>query len=157
MRKLVAALIATLCMSIAAPSLAEAKLYHSKAKVSYAKRSLRGYTCGLTQRRYFGISDPKYNLALNWARFPHTSPQAGAVVVQTRKGRALGGGRGGHVSRIVSVTGQCTAVVLDSRGRPYSRNICRNLVAYVMPRGISQPHHYQQLAFADFRRSEGNN
>lgn len=90
----------------------------------------RGFRCGATQRAYFGVGS---NLALDWAKdFPHVSAQPGAVVVQTRKGRALGGGQGGHVSRIVQLTGSCRAIVADDRGQ-YERDICSHLVAYVMP------------------------
>ena len=89
--------------------------------------------CGRTQRAYFHIADRSLNLALEWARkFRHVAAQPGAVVVQRRHGRALGGGPGGHVSRIVRNTGHCRAVVSDNAGT-YERDICRNLVAYVMP------------------------
>lgn len=97
-----------------------------------AHRARRGgFICGLTQRLHFGLP-PKFNLALAWAELPHTFAAPGAVVVQRRKGRALGGGPGGHVSRIVSVVGQCRAVVTDEKGT-YERDICKNLVAYVRP------------------------
>lgn len=91
------------------------------------------FICGLTQRKHFGLTDKRLNTALYWAKaFPHVSAQPGAVVVQRRTGRALGGGPGGHVSRIESVVGQCRAIVTDERGT-YERDVCRNLVAYVMP------------------------
>jgi len=90
------------------------------------------YICGVTQARFFGLPESQFALALNWASLPHTDAHAGAVVVQRRSGHALGGGPGGHVSRIVEVTGQCRAVVTDNTGT-YSRDICRNLVAYVQP------------------------
>lgn len=92
------------------------------------------YICGVTQARFFGLPESKFALALNWATLPPTDAHAGAVVVQRRAGHALGGGPGGHVSRIVQVTGQCRAVVTDESGT-YSRDICRNLVAYVQPTG----------------------
>jgi hypothetical protein len=91
------------------------------------------FICGLTQRLHFGLP-AKYNLAMNWASLPHTHAAPGAVVVQRRKGRALGGGPGGHVSRIESIIGQCRAVVTDEKGT-YERDICVNLVAIVNPRG----------------------
>jgi hypothetical protein len=78
------------------------------------------------------LRDPDFALALHWATLPHTTPHAGAVVVQTRRGRALGGGPGGHVSRIVEVLGECRAIVADARGQ-YSRDICRNTIAIVQP------------------------
>jgi hypothetical protein len=90
------------------------------------------YVCGITQARYFGLRDPDFALALHWATLPHTDPHPGAVVVQRRAGRAEGGSPGGHVSRIVEVTGRCRAIVTDDRGT-YSRDICRALVAYVQP------------------------
>lgn len=91
------------------------------------------FICGLTQRLYFGIRDPALNLAREWARrFPHVAARPGAVVVQWRTGRALGGGPGGHVSRIVNVVDACHAVVTDEKGT-YERDICRRLIAYVVP------------------------
>ncbi len=94
----------------------------------------RGFICGATQMAHYGITDPKYRLALNWSGMQHVSAQPGAVVVQRRNGRALGGGPGGHVSRIVEMKGQCRAIVADDRGQ-YERDICSRLVAYVMPGG----------------------
>ena len=99
--------------------------------LAHRHRSFGHFICGLTQRLHFGLG-PEFNLALHWAVLPHVGAQPGAVVVQRRAGQALGGGPGGHVSRIVSVTGQCRAVVTDDKGT-YERDICRNLVAYVMP------------------------
>lgn len=96
------------------------------------------YTCGKTMCRMFGIAKcGSLALALEWAKtFPRVAqPAPSVVVVQRRKGRALGGGPGGHVSRIVSVTGPCRAIVQDNRGR-YERDICRNRVALVSPRGM---------------------
>lgn len=92
----------------------------------------RGFICGATQARYFGTGS---NLALQWAKdFPHTStPAVDVVVVQTRKGRALGGGPGGHVSRIVQPISECRAIVADENGQ-YERDICKNRVALVVPR-----------------------
>jgi hypothetical protein len=89
------------------------------------------FICGLTQRLHFHLP-PKYNLALAWADLPHAQPAPEVVVVQRRHGRALGGGPGGHVSRIVSVISQCRAIVIDEKGQ-YERDICKNLVAYVRP------------------------
>ena len=91
-----------------------------------------GFNCGRTQAAHFGLG-PAFALALHWAVLPHTSAHPGAVVVQRRAGRALGGGPGGHVSRIVSVQSHCRAIVTDNVGT-YSRDICHNLVAYVQPR-----------------------
>ena len=105
----------------------------AEAHHRYHRLGHHGFICGLTQRIYFGIKDTTLNLALEWARkFPHTSAQPGAVVVQRRHGHALGGGPGGHVSRIISVNGACRATVTDEKGT-YERDICKNLVAYVIP------------------------
>src|SRR5260221_4891861 len=91
--------------------------------------------CGSTQARYFGL--PRmvngHNLwqAREWARaFPHTTAHAGAVMYQH------GGGPTGHVSRIVSVNGTCTATVADERGQ-YERNICIRGAVFVDPNGNS--------------------
>ena len=91
------------------------------------------FICGATQMAHYGITDTKYRLARNWADMPHVSAQPGAVVVQTRRGRALGGGPGGHVSRIVQPISECRAIVADEKGQ-YERDICKNRVALVVPR-----------------------
>ena len=93
------------------------------------------FNCGKYQCRIHGIKNcGSLALALEWAKkFTRVNqPAPGIVVVQTRKGRALGGGRGGHVSKIVSVTSPCRAIVQDNRGR-YERDICKNRVALVAP------------------------
>ena len=93
------------------------------------------FICGLTQRLYFGIKDTSLNLALEWKRkFPHVAAAPGMVVVQHRRGHALGGGPGGHVSRIVSLVGACRAIVADEKGT-YERDICKNGAVYVNPHG----------------------
>lgn len=89
-----------------------------------------GFNCGRYMSHVFKIKTRA--LALSWAAFPHTFATPGVVVVQRRKGRALGGGPGGHVSRIVSLLAPCRAVVNDNAGT-YERDICKNLVAYVSP------------------------
>lgn len=98
----------------------------------------REFNCGWSMCGRLGISKEQCRklglpLALNWPnRFQRvTYPAPGVVVVQSRRGRALGGGRGGHVSQIVSVDANGnTAIVRDNRGT-YRRNIKRNLVALV--------------------------
>jgi hypothetical protein len=95
----------------------------------------RNFNCGRTMCRLVGIKNcGSLALALQWAhKFPRTTAQPGAVVVQRRKGRALGGGPGGHVSLIVSVDANGnTAIVRDDKGT-YRRNIKKNLVAFVSP------------------------
>lgn len=114
-------LIAATIMLLLLPVSAQARQRHRH----------HGYICGLTQARYFHLP-ARYALALNYADLPHTDPHPGAVVVQRRKGRALGGGPGGHVSRIVENISQCVARVTDEKGT-YTRDICKNLVAYVQP------------------------
>lgn len=82
------------------------------------------FNCGRVQMAYFGLHDPCLALASCWLRYSRTTPHAGAVVFNWRKGHALGGGPGGHVSHIVQVMNQCEAIVSDDRGT-YARNICR--------------------------------
>jgi len=89
----------------------------------------RGYTCGLYLRQQFGLP-AAFNLARNWLSLPRASLQHGAVVVSSRKGRALGGGPGGHVVKVVEVIDSCTAIVNDNRGT-YKRNICKNQLGIV--------------------------
>ena len=72
-----------------------------------------------------------YNLwqAREWTRaFPHTTARAGVVMYQH------GGGPTGHVSRIVQLTGSCTATVTDDAGT-YERNICSRGATFVDPNG----------------------
>jgi|SRR5665647_1061677 len=116
-------LIAATIMLLLLPVSAQARQHH---------RRHHGYICGATQADYFHLPRSKYALALTWDGLPHTDPHPGAVVVQRRAGRALGGGPGGHVSRIVQNVSQCLAVVADEKGT-YTRDICKNLVAYVQP------------------------
>ena len=92
------------------------------------------FDCGRTAKRLTG-STCGSALALEWARnCPHTYAHAGAVVVSRRHGRALGGGPGGHVALIISVIDSCHATVRDEKGT-YERDICKNQVAIVEPRG----------------------
>jgi hypothetical protein len=92
-----------------------------------------GLVCGAVQRAYFGLSDRSLNLAREWAnKFPHTVAQPGAVVVQWRNGRDSAGNRGAHVSRIVAMRSNCSAIVADEKGQ-YERDICSSLIAYVSP------------------------
>lgn len=100
--------------------------------VADAKRVRLGFNCGNWMSQHFGLSKP-ISLALEWGqKFRQVSAQPGAVVVQHRRGRALGGGPGGHVTVIVSMQSQCRAMVQDQRGI-YSRDICKNGARYVMP------------------------
>jgi hypothetical protein len=96
--------------------------------------------CGAVQMRHFGIQDQSFRLAKHWAVLPHTSAHPGAVVVQSRRGSDSAGHPGGHVSRIVSMRGNCRAVVSDSRGT-YERDICSRLIAYVDPNGSQVARH----------------
>lgn len=103
---------------------------------SQAQARPRGFTCGVYMASLFpGVASKIYApLARNWAQLPRTSVQPGAVVVSSRKGRALGGGPGGHVVKVVQPLDNCTAVVQDNRGT-YKRNICKNRIAVVDPGG----------------------
>ena len=140
-KALTAALAATLAVATSLPAsagywnFAQTQPHRAHHWHTYAHRHVRGghgFNCGRTQAAYFGLG-PAFALALHWASLPHTNARPGAVVVQRRAGRALGGGPGGHVSRIVSVQSTCRAIVTDNSGT-YSRDICKNLVAYVAPR-----------------------
>ena len=91
-----------------------------------------GLICGLVQMTYFGIKDQKYRLAKMWGNFPRTTAHAGAVVVQRRNGRDSAGNPGYHVSRIEQMTGSCSAIVADEKGR-YERDICGRGAVYVNP------------------------
>lgn len=96
------------------------------------------FNCGKWMCRHVGVANcGSLALALEWARkFQRVAhPAPGLILVQRRKGRALGGGPGGHVSKIVSVTGNCRAIVRDNRGQ-YERDICKNRVALVSPSGM---------------------
>jgi hypothetical protein len=96
------------------------------------RRSVGRFTCGVTMMRITGQRDPRLALARSWLKFPRTSAGPGAIVVQSRPGRALGGGPGGHVSKILELRGSCRALVRDNRGT-YERDICRRLLGYVRP------------------------
>jgi hypothetical protein len=96
------------------------------------------FTCGRWLCRHLGIANcGSLALALQWAeKFRHTTAHPGAVLVQRRSGRALGGSAGGHVSKVVALTDKpCRVIVQDNRGR-YERDHCRNFVAFVSPQGM---------------------
>jgi hypothetical protein len=97
------------------------------------------FNCGRFMCKTFGIKNcGSLALALEWPKkFTRVShPAPGLVVVQRRNGRALGGGPGGHVAKIVSLTDNpCRAVVRDNRGQ-YLRDICKNRVAFVSVGGM---------------------
>ena len=126
-RVLTTTLALSALVAVALPAQARQHAHHY-----WHARHGHGFNCGRTQAAHFGLGTA-FNLALHWAVLPHTSAHPGAVVVQRRAGRALGGGPGGHVSRIVSIQSHCRAIVTDNVGT-YSRDICKNLVAYVSPR-----------------------
>jgi len=137
MTKLMAVLITAFCL-VAVSTSAQAKHRHHHHRstvilhnvtVHVERISHRGACdgihrcrCGSTQANYFGL--PRiyngHNLwrAAEWKdAFPHTTPHIGAV------GYQHGGGPSGHVFRIVSYSGGCTATVSDDAGQ-YERNIC---------------------------------
>jgi hypothetical protein len=101
----------------------------------------RSFICGMVARHHFKLPPIvvvngkrcNLNLAREWAScYPHVGMQEGAVLVQSRKGRALGGGPGGHVSVIKIVLGPCSAIVHDEKGT-YERDTCSRRIAVVMP------------------------
>lgn len=81
--------------------------------------------CGWWLRKHTGRLDPDLNRARAWLKFPRTSPRPGAIVVWAR------GKVGGHVGKIVEVTGRCTAIVISGNDggavRTRERNICNAL------------------------------
>lgn len=81
--------------------------------------------CGWWLRKHTGRLDPDLNRARAWLKFPRTSPRPGAFVVWAR------GKSGGHVGKIVEVTGRCTALVISGNDggavRTRERNICNAL------------------------------
>lgn len=81
--------------------------------------------CGWWLRKHTGRLDPDLNRARAWLKFPRTSPRPGAFVVWPR------GKGGGHVGKIVEVTGRCTALVISGNDggavRTRERNICNAL------------------------------
>ena len=85
MRRLFVAAIALACLN--ALALASHRNYHHhSAKASIHGRHYAGHGgawCGAYMRRVFGASDPRLNLARNWASVGSNAggPQVGAVVV----------------------------------------------------------------------------
>ena len=137
--KITAALAASIIVMFLATSAEAHHRHHRQHHYSHHHHysGLGHLICGLTQRIYFHIRDESLNLARMWAvKFRHVGAAPGMVVVQGRPGRALGGGPGGHVSRIERVVDRCHAVVTDEKGT-YERDICRRLVAIVNPRSGS--------------------
>jgi len=114
---------------------------------------IHGCRCGRTQAEHYNL--PRnfngFNLwqAVDWKRaFPQTTMHAGAVMYQH------GGGRTGHVSRIVQPTGSCSAIVADEKGQ-YERNTCIRGAVFVDPNGspartvtYSAKKHHQHVAEA---------
>jgi hypothetical protein len=85
MRRLFVAAIALACLN--APALASHRNYqhHSLKPSAHGRHYARhgGAWCGAYMRRVFGASDPRLNLARNWASVGSNAggPQVGAVVV----------------------------------------------------------------------------
>ena len=115
-------------------------LLHSVANARGRCDGIHSCLCGRTQAEHFNL--PRnyngYNLwqARDWAlAFQHVQAQAGAVMYQH------GGGRTGHVSRIVALLDNCHATVSDDKGT-YERNICTRGATFVMPSmGLSARRH----------------
>jgi hypothetical protein len=89
--------------------------------------------CGCGLRAYLGISDKRFNLAWNWAKyFPRTSAHAGAAAV-----------RPGHVMLLESQVSGTVWIVRDyNSGRGLSRIHERDVRGYV----FVDPHAGQHLA-----------
>lgn len=119
---------------LAAASLAITLIVLTPADAKRHRHRGGGLVCGAVQMSHFGIRDQNFRLAKHWATLPHTSAHEGAVVVQHREGRDSAGNPGGHVSRIVQMKGNCSALVADDKGT-YVRDICSRLIAYVDANG----------------------
>jgi hypothetical protein len=99
MRRLFVAAMAFVCLS--GPALAAHRDYHHhSAKASahgrhYARHG--GAWCGAYMRHVFGVSDPRLNLARNWAGVGSNAggPQIGAVVVWPHHVGVIRGGPNG--------------------------------------------------------------
>jgi hypothetical protein len=99
MRRLFVAAMALVCLN--APALAA----HHSSHQHYAKGFVHGrhYArhggawCGAYMRRVFGVSDPRLNLARNWASVGSSAggPQVGAVVVWPHHVGVIRGGPNG--------------------------------------------------------------
>ena len=123
--------------AIPRPVLAAALTLASLAPAGAGKIPPPGYRCGYAMRLEFGLTDAghdRLNRALEWLRFPRAAAEPGMVVVSWRKGRALGGGPGGHVVRIIAKETECLAIVRDDLGTR-RRNICSRLLGVVDPEG----------------------
>lgn len=106
--------------------------YHKSSVKTYHRVRRGGLICGAIQMRHFGITDRRYKLAKAWLDFRRAAAAPGMVVVQSRKGRDSAGRPGGHVARIVQLTGPCRAIVSDEKGQ-YERDICKRRLAIVDP------------------------
>lgn len=106
MRCLFVTAMALACLN--APALAHHGSHHHSTKASahsaksfvhgrhYARRG--GAWCGAYMRRVFGVSDPRLNLARNWAGVGSSAggPQVGAVVVWPHHVGVIRGGPNGN-------------------------------------------------------------
>ena len=96
MRRLFVAIIALACMS--APAFASHRGHHHVSKA--ASHNGRHYArhgaawCGSYMRHVFGVADPRFNLARNWASIGSNAggPQVGAVVVWAHHVGVIRGG-----------------------------------------------------------------
>lgn len=136
---LVTSLVAGILLSFSSPSFAQHlefltqgpwNIYAQKrGPASYRASGIppRNAQCGWYMGKITGHHDRSLWLAQNWARrFPRGPAAPGKIVVWRTRGIH------GHVAKIVSMQGNCRAVVHDNAGT-YSRDICRGVIAYVQP------------------------
>jgi len=96
MRRLFVASIALVCLS--APAFASHRGYHhvNKAASHHSRHYARHGSawCGSYMRHVFGIADPRFNLARNWASIGSNAggPHVGAVVVWAHHVGVIRGG-----------------------------------------------------------------
>jgi hypothetical protein len=99
MRRLFVATMALACLS--APAMASQRgHHHHTSKASHGRHYAHhgGAWCGAYMRHVFGVSDPRLNLARNWASVGSSAggPQVGAVVVWPHHVGVIRGGPDAH-------------------------------------------------------------
>ena len=84
MRRLFIAAMALACLNAPALAAHRSSHHHSTKAYVHGRHYARhgGAWCGAYMRRVFGVSDPRLNLARNWAQWGRPGPAGiGAVVV----------------------------------------------------------------------------
>jgi len=99
MRRLFIAAMALACLNAPALAAHRSSHHHSTKAYVHGRHYARhgGAWCGAYMRRVFGVSDPRLNLARNWAGVGSSAggPQVGAVVVWPHHVGVIRGGPNG--------------------------------------------------------------